>query len=206
MPSGSLARYLTCFFALAALSVLLSPTRVAASPAQLNLNISNNACACTDLIGSPDGEFIVGNSSVSVSVTFSFGPLRFFACDARANCQYEFGSGGSIKLVVNSAARATVIYTGEFVSAGESVVPRGDDPFNPAFSDISVDGTFTLNGFSGVGNISAFDSGVNARHLDKASVAFSGTPMPEPSSLLLLAIGLLALAARSAHRRKRILD
>lgn len=201
MPSVSVARRLTCLFPVAVFALLLAPVPAAAGPDELNLNISNDACACTNLLDFPNGQFALSNFSESVSVTFSFGPLQFSFCDALGNCQYAFGSGGSIELVINPGAANSVTYTGIFISAGEIVDPRGNDPLNPALSDISADGAFRLNGFSGLGNISAFDSAFNPAQMDHAGVAFAGTPTPEPSSLLLFTTGLLSLVVPSLRNR-----
>lgn len=206
MPSGSAVRYLILSLAVAAISLLLGSAPAAASPAALNLNISNNACGCTNLLGFPDGKFVLSNSFETVSVTFSFGRIRFFTCDPMGNCHYRFGSGGSIELVINPGTANSVTYTGEFVSAGETITSCRKDPSQPAVPSIGVDGTFRLNGFDGTGSIAAFDSCVHPAGLDQAGLSFSGTPTPEPSSLLLFAIGLLGFVAVSAHRRKRILD
>lgn len=206
MPSGSVVRYLGSAFAFAVLSLVLAPARAAASPVQFNLNISNDACGCTDLLGFPDGTFTISNSSMAVSVTFSFGRVKFFTCDPLGNCRYRFGSGGSIKLVVNPGTANSITYTGEFVSSTETVRSCRNNPAHPVVPSIGVDGTFTLDGFNGTGTIAAFDSCVLAAERDHAGLTFAGTPTPEPSSLLLLATGLLSLLTVSPHRRKRILD
>lgn len=172
---------------------LASARPAAANATQLNINISNDQCTCTGL-GFTSGEFIVQGDQISVSVTFSLPPMSIPSdCEEGDEpCDVSSGPGGSIELVITPGAGPAIKYTGTFLNAGLGIDHGCGPSSEGATPNIIAAGTFTLNGFNGVGTMFAGDSCFHPE-LDSADLSFSGTATPEPGTLTLLATGLLAL-------------
>lgn len=142
-----------------------------------------------------------------VTLSFSFGPATScdeFTADGLFSSSCLFGRGGSIQIDLISFNGSTTTYTGIILS-GDSTVDRFDANTG-TFQDLISEGTFTLNGFKGVGSFSDSDTGENGTR-NLAVVTFSGTATPEPGTLALLGTGLLGLGpfvrrGLQAHRRR----
>jgi hypothetical protein len=138
------------------------------------------------------------------------GPLLSFQGPPppEANLLFTYGPGGSFTVTggVFGLPSATVLLRGVFLTGGVLEVRSGRPEFSEFFSFVRL--TSVAPGLlAGLGLPASFQSGTgsiyHAAQIDSGaltSLSFELTAIPEPSTALLLALGLLALVALAPAR------
>jgi PEP-CTERM motif-containing protein len=173
-----------------------------ANSTQLSFNLTAPGSPNIVSNGAGSAEFVSGDLVVDVS--FTSGPVTStsvscfdFGC---VPTDISYGAGGQIDIGVSIGGQFSAQFVGTFVSTDESIsyFENGD-----IFGD-DIGGTFVLDGFKGFGQLSLIHTNHTSGELDSATLTYTGTATPEPGSLALMCIGMLAAVPLFRHRALRI--
>jgi len=178
-----------CIFCAALLLATSSSCR--ANSTQLSFNLTANSSPNEDSGGSGGATFVNGNLFVDVSfasgsVTSTDVTCFDFGC---VPTDITYGPEGQIDIDVFVGDQLSAQFVGTFLSGEESL---SYFDANDVLGD-NFGGTFTLNGFAGMGQIGIIHTNAGSGEIDFATLTYSGTATPEPGTLALLCTGLLAM-------------